>query len=106
MAQTTPWIFSRRSCSPAGDLMKKFLLLPCIVSAALAQTVIVHPKLIHDVLVNPDMGIQTFQRFNGDPLNSGLKWSEEGPTAPIAQSGSVDFPATTLSYCRWFWETL
>ncbi|MFN7993248.1 MAG: DUF4832 domain-containing protein [Bryobacteraceae bacterium] len=86
--------------------MKKLAFILCFVSAALAQTVIVHPKLIHDVLVNPDMGIQTFQRFNGDPLNAGLKWSEEGPTAAIAQSGSVDFPATTLSYCRWFWETL
>ncbi len=29
------------------------------------------------------MGIQTFQRSNGDRLNSALKWSEEGPTSPL-----------------------
>ena len=75
-------------------------------AAGLAQTVIVHPKLIHDLLVNPGMGIQTFQRFQGDPLNPGLKWSEEGPTAPLAASGAADFPASTIAYCRWFWETL
>ena len=40
--------------------------------AAGAQTVVVHPKLIHDVLVNPGMGIQTFQRFNGDALNAAI----------------------------------
>jgi hypothetical protein len=76
------------------------------VSAGLSQTVIIHPKLINDVLVNPGMGIQTFQRFNGDPLNDALKWSEEGPTAPIAAAGPVNFPGSTISYCRWFWETL
>lgn len=75
--------------------------------AAGAQTVVVHPKLIHDVLVNPGMGIQTFQRFNGDALNAGVKWSEEGPIESLAASGSaVDFPPSTIAYCRWFWETL
>jgi hypothetical protein len=77
------------------------------VHAALGQTVVVHPRLIDDVLVNPGMGIQTFQRFNGDALNAGVKWSEEGPTAAAAASGSaVDFPRSTIAYCRWFWETL
>jgi hypothetical protein len=42
-----------------------------LFGAAGAQTVVVHPKLIHDVLVNPGMGIQAFQRFNGDSLNAG-----------------------------------
>ncbi len=75
--------------------------------AAGAQTVVVHPKLIPDVLVNPGMGIQTFQRFNGDALNAGVKWSEEGPIESLAASGSaVDFPPSTIAYCRWFWETL
>jgi hypothetical protein len=75
--------------------------------AAGAQTVVVHPKLIHDVLVNPGMGIQTFQRFNGDALNAGVKWSEEGPVEPQpADVSAVDFPPSTIAYCRWFWETL
>jgi uncharacterized protein DUF4832 len=81
-------------------------LLGCAVSA-LCQTVVVHPKRITDLLTNPGMGIQTFQRFNGDPLNSGLKWSEEGPTGPIKPAAQpVDFPPSTIAYCRWFWEAI
>ena len=84
-----------------------FLLISSAAAAqTLAQTVVVHPKLIHDVLVNPGMGIQTFQRFNGDALNSALKWSEEGPTAPLTAAEKQEFPASTIAYCRWFWETL
>jgi hypothetical protein len=69
--------------------------------------VVLHPRRIDAVLTNPGMGIQTFQRFNGDPLNSDLKWSEEGPTGPLASSPApVRFPPSTIAYCRWFWETL
>jgi hypothetical protein len=83
----------------------------CLVatSAALAQVdnVIVRPKEIDEVLVNPGMGIQTFQRFNGDPLNQDLKWSEEGPTGKIeAAPTPPDFPGSSVSYCRWFWSAL
>jgi hypothetical protein len=82
------------------------LFLTCACSA-LAQTVVVYPKRIDEILTNPGMGIQTFQRFNGDPLNSGVDWSEEGPTHQIAtNSKSADFPDSTIAYCRWFWETL
>src|ERR1035437_8780383 len=77
-----------------------------LASAALAQTVVVHPALIDGILVNPGMGIQTFQRYNGDPLNPGTTWSEEGPTGPIAQGPAPDFPKSTIAYCRWFWEAL
>jgi hypothetical protein len=63
--------------------------------------------LIDDVLANPGMGIQTFQRYNGDALNTGVKWSEEGPIeTPAASAGVVDFPPSTIAYCRWFWETI
>jgi hypothetical protein len=78
-----------------------------LAGAGLGQTVVVHPKLIDDVLVNPGMGIQTFQRYNGDPLNAGVKWSEEGPIeTPAASASAVDFPPSTIAYCRWFWETI
>lgn len=71
------------------------------------QTIVVRPLEIHDVLVNPSMGITTFQRFNGDPINAGLEWSEEGPTAKLGEAPAhPDFPDTSISYCRWFWETL
>ena len=77
-----------------------------IAPLAWCQTVVIHPQRIDDVLVNPGMGIQTFQRFNGDPLNEGVRWSEEGPTAALAPGSAPDFPRSTISYCRWFWETL
>ena len=75
-------------------------------SAAWAQTTVVHPARISDVLVNPGMGIQTFQRYNGDALNRGVEWSEEGPPGPPASGSAADFPASTIAYCRWFWETI
>jgi len=73
------------------------------------------PQLIDDVLVNPNMGFTTFQRFNGDPLFPGQTWSEFGPEEfPHAGGQSSDarpapapaFPDTTIAYCRWYWATL
>ena len=57
------------------------LLLPLLLAPlALAQdTVVVRPGEIDDILVNPGMGFMTFQRFNGDRLNEGLKWTEGLP---------------------------
>src|SRR4051812_32140474 len=79
----------------------------CVAEALAAQTVVVYPNRIADVLVNPGIGITTFQRFNGDALNGGQKWSEEGPVKQLAKPASApDFPPSTISYCRWFWETL
>jgi len=76
-------------------------------ASAQTETVVVRPESSDEVLVNPGMGITTFQRFNGQPLNQGLRWSEEGPTSKqaVASGGSV-FPDTSISYCRWFWNEL
>ena len=74
---------------------------------AYAGSVIVRPVEIHDILTNPGMGIQTFQRYNGDPLNPGVEWSEEGPTSLLkAPLHPPDFPMSTVAYCRWHWATL
>ncbi len=86
--------------------MRHAIAVLVFATGGLAQTVVLHPKLIGDVLVNPGMGIQTFQRFNGEPLNPELKWSEEGPTQPLRVRGAANFPGSTIAYCRWFWETL
>lgn len=82
-----------------------------LISGALAfaqnENVVVRPKEIDSVLVNPGMGIQTFQRFNGDALNPGLKWSEAGPTSVVEPAAvKPDFPESSISYCRWFWNVL
>lgn len=85
--------------------------LPCAalacVLAASAADIIVRPAEIRDVLVNPGMGITTFQRYNGDAINPGNKWSERGPEEKIAPAASKpDFPDTSIAYFRWFWSQL
>ena len=76
------------------------------------KTVVVRPREIAGVLVNPGMGIQTFQRYQGQPLYPGmfgLTWSEAGPVkaepdaAPALMPRS---PASSVAYCRWHWATL
>jgi hypothetical protein len=79
------------------------------LSPGLAQTsdIVVRPQEINNVLVNPGIGVETFQRFNGDALNSGLTWSEAGPTSKVSPAAiKPDFPESSISYCRWFWEAL
>jgi len=88
------------------------VIVTVLAGAAGAQSdipdaIVVRPSEIHDVLVNPGMGITTFQRFNGQAINPGLEWSEEGPTTKLpAAATQPDFPDTSISYCRWFWDTI
>lgn len=75
------------------------------VAAAQTRTVVVRPVEIHDVLVNPGMGIQTFQRFNGDAINPGTRWSEVGPETMLEPAAAKpDFPQSSVAYLRWFWS--
>jgi len=80
------------------------LLLP---SAQAADMVTVRPQEIDDVLVNPGIGFTTFQRFNGDRLNQGLKWTEGFPIEYQEFTGSLtnqDHPLTTIAYFRLYWK--
>jgi hypothetical protein len=87
---------------------KLALLFFFTVALAVAQrTVVVRPVEIDDVLVNPEMGIQTFQRVNGDAINPGSRWSEAGPSAaPEAAPATPDFPDSAIAYYRWFWSQI
>ena len=72
-----------------------------------SANVVVRPREIHEVLVNPGMGITTFQRFNGDAINPGREWSEVGPEAKLPVPASrPDFPDTSIAYIRWFWSQI
>src|ERR1035437_9578725 len=87
------------------------IMSACVLSscAGLAQdpTTIVRPVETQEVLVNPGMGIQTFQRYNGDARNAGVKWSEAGPVSRLeVPAEAPDFPKASVDYCRWHWETL
>ncbi len=71
------------------------------------EIVTVRPQEIDDVLVNPGVGFTTFQRFNGDKLNEGLKWTEGFPIDYQPFSGSLanqDHPATSIAYFRVYWK--
>jgi len=83
-----------------------FFILAGAVSIA-QNNVIVRPKEIDDLLLNPNMGIQTFQRFRNQPIYPGMRWSEVGPVQREADAGGhVDFPDSTVAYMRWFWWQL
>jgi hypothetical protein len=89
---------------PTAGLALFFILFFSGISAA--QTTVIRPKEIEDILVNPGMGIETFNRFSGQTLNEGVTWSEVGPETalPDASPSTIDFPASSVAYLRWFWS--
>jgi len=71
------------------------------------ETITVRPKEINDVLVNPGIGFMTFQRFNGDELNTGKSWTEGMPIEYQDFDGDLEnenYPATSLAYFRIYWK--
>jgi hypothetical protein len=71
------------------------------------EIVTVRPVEIDDVLVNPGIGFMTFQRFNGDDLNQGTKWTEGFPIEYQPYKGSLenrDYPQTSMAYFRIYWK--
>jgi uncharacterized protein DUF4832 len=90
--------------------MTRVRLASLLFTAAIAfaqKRVVVRPVEIDDVLVNPERGIQTFQRVNGDAINAGRRWSEAGPSAAVEPSPTKpDFPDSSLAYYRWFWSQI
>ena len=71
------------------------------------DTVIARPKEIDEVLVNPGIGFMTFQRFNGDKLNEGKKWTEGYPIIYQQFDGDLkneNYPMTSLAYFRVYWK--
>jgi len=84
-----------------------FIVFISLFAYAQRDTLIIRPQPIDDVLQNPNMGITTFNRFNGQALNPGLEWSEVGPVERVPQAATKpDFPDTTIAYLRWYWNAL
>ncbi|HZU29399.1 MAG TPA: DUF4832 domain-containing protein [Bryobacteraceae bacterium] len=90
--------------------MRTALLCHVLLITSFAQEIItVRPKEIDDVLVNPGIGFMTFQRFNGDALNAGQKWTEGYPIAYQAFHGTLTndhYPDTSIAYFRIYWKFL
>ena len=73
------------------------------------EKVIIRPKEIDSVLVNPGMGFMTFQRFNGDALNEGAGWTEGMPIEYQKFDGDLTnehHPQTSIAYWRVYWRYL
>ena len=69
----------------------------------------VHPEVIDDVLVNPGIGFNTFQRFNGDKLNEGFGWTEGFPIEyqDFNQDlNTPEHPMSSVAYFRIYWRYL
>src|SRR5262249_29575116 len=74
---------------------------------AQGNVVVIRPKEIHDVLATRGRGLTTSQRSKGHEPNPPLKWSEVGPVTKLPQATTKpDFPDTSVSYCRWYWNVL
>ncbi len=76
-------------------------------ASSAAEIITVRPKETDDVLVNPGIGFTTFQRFNGDRLNAGLKWTEGFPIEYQESAGTLtnqDHPMTSIAYFRVYWK--
>jgi hypothetical protein len=106
------FLFDRGSKRPrwtifALGVCAMLAVFPDAPAVAQQNVIVVRPKEIQDVLVNPGMGITTFQRFNGQEPNPPLQWSEVGPVAKLPASGvKPDFPEASVAYCRWYWNVL
>jgi len=91
----------------------KHLFLICFliitIKASAQEMLRVLPKEIDDVLVNPGMGFTTFQRFNGDSLNTGLNWTEGLPIQYQSFDGNLKvkgYPMSSIAYFRVYWKYL
>jgi len=94
--------------SVKGRLALCIALAALAASTATADPLVFRPKPSDEVLHNPHMGFQTFQRFNGDPLYARM-WSEVGPTEfgpPPPSLENENYPETSVAYCRWYWDTI
>jgi hypothetical protein len=89
-------------------LLAAIVFLGCGAVCAQPQgPVIVRPTEIDDVLVNPGIGFTTFQRFNGDRLNEGTRWTEGYAIEYQPFNGNVamrDHPLTSIAYFRIYWK--
>ncbi|MCE5273327.1 DUF4832 domain-containing protein [bacterium] len=76
-------------------------------AAAAGDTLHVRPVEIDDVLNNPGIGFNTFQRFNGDTLNGGDHWTEGFPIQYQDFDGDLtnpDYPNCSTAYFRVYWR--
>src|SRR4051812_32784650 len=88
----------REEIPMSGRMTRRPLL---VVATALVlpgqPTRMVRPKEIDSVLVNPGIGFTTLNRFNGDPLNQGTKWTEGHPIEDFPFNGKLEVAGQPLT---------
>ena len=86
----------------------------CLVAVAIPafpqkDTAVARPRESDELLVNPGIGFTTFQRFNGDTLNTGIRWTEGYPIEYQPFKGRLEVPGqplSTVAYFRVYWRFL
>ena len=102
--------------SDIGLYLKSFVtLIAFVYSFTLSaqihpeNTIKIYPVESNELLLNPGIGFTTFQRFNGDTLNSGIGWTEGFPIVYQDFDGKLNnenHPQTTIAYFRVNWRFL
>ncbi len=90
-------------------LIVLYILSIIAVEVTAQKTITVRFKETDEVLTNPGIGFMTFQRFNGDDLNAGIKWTEGKPLDYQEFDGNLenkDHPMTSIAYFRIYWRYL
>lgn len=90
-----------------GRLFATALLFVLTGTLAAQDSHTVRPREIDDVLVNPGIGFNTFQRFNGDTLNPGAGWTEGFPIEYQDWDGNLEtegHPLCSTVYFRVYWR--
>jgi len=90
-------------------LIAFFVLSVMTIDLPAQNTITARFKETDEVLTNPGIGFMTFQRFNGDDLNEGLRWTEGKPIEYQKFDGNLenkDHPMTSIAYFRVYWRYL
>ncbi len=93
-------------------LAKLYSLLLCttlFMYGAFAQKkIIIRPVEINDVLINPGMGLTTFQMFNGDNLafHDVLNDADINAFGKASEQANKNHPVTSIAYFRIQWRLI
>lgn len=95
-------------CLPITALTLLILFPALSIAQINPGTLVVRPIEIHEVLVNPGIGFTTFQRFNGNSLNTGIGWTEGRPInyhlKAHGELKNTQYPASSIAYWRVYWK--
>ena len=83
-----------------------FILPLCVLAQ---EKIVVRPRVIDDVLINPGIGFTTSNRLNYDDLKSGDKWIKARPAKYDDVDGKLNdknYPICSIAYFQFYWKAL